>query len=97
MGGSNIEMVTKAGGRQFHGEGSYFMRREWLNANSFFNNRNGVIRPALRRHQFGGSFGGPLPFFNFGDGGGPLSLRSAHRRAAERGNRNETSCAWRPS
>src|SRR5205085_8978436 len=41
-------------------------------ANTFFNNKNGVARPALQRHQFGGSLGGPLPFFNFGENNGPM-------------------------
>ena len=36
-------------------------------ANTFFNNKSGVARSALRRHQFGGSLGGPLSFPNFGD------------------------------
>lgn len=70
--GGQIQLTTNSGTNEFHGSLREYWRHESFAANSFFNNRNGVIRPALRRHQFGGSLGGPLPFFNFGDGGGPL-------------------------
>src|SRR5437870_13889397 len=58
--GSNIEIVTKSGARDFHGEADYFMRREWLNANTFFNNRNGVDRPKSRYNTFTYNVGGPV-------------------------------------
>ncbi|MBI3679449.1 MAG: TonB-dependent receptor [Acidobacteria bacterium] len=60
MSGSNIEIVTKSGARAFHGEGEYFMRREWLNANTFFNNRNGVVRPKSRFNTITYNIGGPV-------------------------------------
>jgi carboxypeptidase family protein/TonB-dependent receptor-like protein len=60
MSGSNIEIVTKSGTRAFHGEGDYFMRREWLNANTFFNNRNGVPRPNSRYNTITYNVGGPV-------------------------------------
>ncbi len=60
MGGSNIEMVTKSGTREFHGTASYFMRREWMNANTFFNNRNGQPRPRSRYNTVSYNIGGPV-------------------------------------
>jgi hypothetical protein len=39
MSGSNVEIITKSGTKQFHGSGSYFNRNEDFNANNFFNNR----------------------------------------------------------
>ena len=35
-------------------------RTDKLNANSFANNARGLAKPELRRHDFGGNFGGPL-------------------------------------
>ncbi|MGH9657124.1 MAG: carboxypeptidase regulatory-like domain-containing protein, partial [Bryobacteraceae bacterium] len=40
--GANVQIVTRSGSREFHGLVSYFKRHENLNANSFFNNRNGL-------------------------------------------------------
>jgi hypothetical protein len=60
MGGSNVEIVTKSGTRDFHGTGSYFMRREWMNANTFFNNRNGQPKPRSRYNTISYNIGGPV-------------------------------------
>ncbi|MFL6466621.1 MAG: carboxypeptidase regulatory-like domain-containing protein, partial [Pyrinomonadaceae bacterium] len=67
--GGQIEIGTRPGTNDFHGSLREFYRGEKFAANTFFNNRNGVARPALQRHQFGGSLGGPLPFPHFGEGG----------------------------
>src|SRR3954451_4666702 len=53
-GGAVVQVVTKSGGREFHGGGYYYLRNEALNANDFFNNRNGVARPRYRYNVFGG-------------------------------------------
>ena len=60
MSGSNIEIVTKSGARDFHAQGEYFMRREWLNANDFFNNRNRLARPLSRFNTITYNIGGPI-------------------------------------
>jgi hypothetical protein len=60
MSGSNIEIVTKSGTREFHGSGEYFMRREALNANDFFNNRNGLPKPLARFNTITYNIGGPV-------------------------------------
>ena len=67
--GGQIELTTNSGTNQFHGNLREYYRTEKTAANTFFNNRNKVARPALRRHQFGGSIGGPLPFPRFGNAG----------------------------
>ena len=67
--GGQIQLATKSGSNEFHGSLREYYRTEKTAANTFFNNRSGVERPRLRRHQFGGNLGGPLPFFNFGEGG----------------------------
>lgn len=59
-GGAVVEVVTKSGGKEFHGGTYYYVRNEALNANDFFSNRNGVKRPRYRYNTFGGSLGGPI-------------------------------------
>ncbi len=66
--GANVDVVTRAGGNQFHGNAFYFLRNDKLNANDFFRNRAGQPRGVLRQNQFGFTLGGPLPILNFGEG-----------------------------
>jgi carboxypeptidase family protein len=58
--GGQVELVTKSGGNEFHGNVREYNRTAATAANSFFNNRAGLERPALTRNQFGGSIGGPI-------------------------------------
>jgi hypothetical protein len=58
--GGGVNFTTKSGTTQFHGTGHWDHRNEDLNANSFFNNRTGVVRPPYRFMIIGYSFGGPL-------------------------------------
>ena len=60
MAGSTINLVTKSGTNEIHGSLFEFLRNDALDANNFFNNRNGVKKPAYRRHQYGGGAGGPI-------------------------------------
>lgn len=59
-GGGIVSVVTKSGTNDYHGSAFDFLRNDKLNANSFFNNRNGLPRELLKRNQFGGTAGGPL-------------------------------------
>jgi hypothetical protein len=67
--GSVISIATRGGENKVHGSLFYFGRNDKLNAAEFFANSSGTGKDKLRRHDFGGSIGGPLPFFNFGEGG----------------------------
>lgn len=67
--GGQIQIVTKSGTNEFHGSLREYNRTAATAANTYFNNRSGLAKRALVRNQFGGSIGGPLPFFNFGEGG----------------------------
>jgi len=58
--GGNVDLVTKSGTNQFHGDLFEFLRNTDLNANDFFRNSAGQSRPVLRQNQFGGTFGGPV-------------------------------------
>ena len=57
----NVIVETKSGTAQLHGNAYYFGRNETLNANNFFANVTGVARGEFRRHQPGGTLGGPVP------------------------------------
>ena len=59
--GGNINVITKGGGGQYHGEALEFFRNQDLNANSWFFNKTETPRPLLKQNQFGGHFGGPVP------------------------------------
>jgi len=59
-GGPIVQVVTRGGTREFHGSAYEYIRNDALNANDFFNNRNGVRRPRYRYNTFGGSIGGPI-------------------------------------
>src|SRR6266850_3673562 len=87
-GGGQVNVVTKSGGDHFHGSIFEFHRSEKLNANDFLSNT--VSNPALGResngkakrapfkyNNFGGTIGGPVYFFKFGEGkpGGPIASK----------------------
>ncbi len=61
-GGANVIVETKSGTAQLHGNAYYFGRNEALNANNFFANATRVARGEFRRHQPGGTLGGPVPW-----------------------------------
>jgi hypothetical protein len=58
--GAQIELVTRSGTNQFHGNGFDYLRNTDLNANDFFSNQSGSTRPKFIQNIFGGSFGGPV-------------------------------------
>ena len=57
--GGVINLTTKSGSNVFHGSGFEFLRNEHLNARNFFASTN-PVKPAYRRNQYGGVFGGPI-------------------------------------
>src|ERR1041385_645239 len=76
--GGHVNVITKSGTNQFHGDVYEFWRNNILNANPYLTNRdkplgldaNGKSRRApFRYHDFGGTLGGPLVFPRFGEGG----------------------------
>jgi hypothetical protein len=58
--GGSINFVTKSGTSDFHGSGHWYHRNEDLNANTFFNNRSGIVRPIYRYMIAGYTIGGPI-------------------------------------
>ncbi len=58
--GADITLVTRSGTNNVHGSAYEYRRGTETAANDFFNNRNGVARPALLINLFGASVGGPI-------------------------------------
>jgi len=59
-GATVINLVTRSGTNDFHGSAYEFLRHYKLDANSWFNNQQGLPIPPLRRNNFGGTIGGPI-------------------------------------
>ena len=58
--GASVDVITKSGTNQLHGDLFEFVRNDLFNANDFFLNRNGQPRPILKQNQFGGTVGFPI-------------------------------------
>jgi hypothetical protein len=76
-GGGQINVVTRSGGRRFSGTLFEFIRNEAFNANDYFSNQLSPVgrdadgkakRRPFRYNNFGWTVGGPVYFFNFGEG-----------------------------
>ncbi len=55
-----IQMVTKSGTNDFHGDLFYMLRNEMLNANGLTNDLEDIPRAKYRVDEAGGSIGGPV-------------------------------------
>ena len=55
-----VSVVTKSGTNEYHGVLFEYLRNNDFNANSFFNNEQGLPINVLKRNQFGAEVGGPL-------------------------------------
>jgi hypothetical protein len=66
--GAQVSLVTRSGTNQYRGSVFDYLRNDKFDANNFFANANGLPRQPLRQNDFGGTFSGPLPFLNFGEG-----------------------------
>ena len=69
--GGQVELITRSGGNQIHGNAFDYLRNTALNANSFFNNASGVPVAKYIQNLFGASGSGPVKrnktffFFNY--------------------------------
>jgi hypothetical protein len=54
--GAVVNVVTKGGTNQFHGDVYEYFRNKVLNASGYFDS----VKPDLKQNQFGATFGGPL-------------------------------------
>jgi Carboxypeptidase regulatory-like domain len=82
-GGGQVNIVTRSGGKKFHGSAFEFIRNEAFNANNFLINAsanppfgrdsNGKAkRPPFRYNNWGWTLGGPVILPKFGEGGASL-------------------------
>jgi hypothetical protein len=58
--GANVNIVTKSGTNEFHGNAIWYWNGSALNANDFLNNAAGTPRPFDNANQWAGSIGGPV-------------------------------------
>ena len=72
--GAQINVVSKSGTNSFHGSAFEYVRNDAFDAKNALafdvpGTPTDESKKVLRRNQFGVTFGGPLPFLNFGEGG----------------------------
>jgi hypothetical protein len=60
QGAVQIQFVTRSGSNEYTGSGYYYLRHYKLNANTWFNNRDGVAKNEDVLYQPGGRIGGPI-------------------------------------
>jgi hypothetical protein len=60
LGGAQLNQITKSGANQFHGNAVYWWNGRIMNANSYFNNQQGIPRPFVNDNQWAASIGGPI-------------------------------------
>ena len=58
--GGQVELITRSGSNDFHGNAFDYLRNTDLNANDFFSNQSGSTRPKFIQNIAGGSFGGRI-------------------------------------
>ena len=68
QGAVQIRFVTRSGSNNYTGSGYYYLRHHSLDANSWFNNRDGVAKNEDILHQPGGRVGGPIVIPGLWDG-----------------------------
>lgn len=92
-GGGQVNVITRSGSSEFHGNFFEFIRNEAFNANDFNTNRTASLRNTLgvdpdtgkvrrrpfRYNNFGLTVGGPVYFPNFGEGTQGGAFRKSER------------------
>lgn len=58
--GAQVDLITRSGTNNYHGDAFDYLRNTALNANDFFNNQTNTPRPKFIQNIYGGSFGGPI-------------------------------------
>lgn len=89
--GGVVNVITRGGGRQFHGGGYEFFRNDKLNANSFLSNAAGRFCDDGKAPALGKSCGDPraprptLRYNNFGyNAGGPVWIPGIYSRGHDK-------------
>lgn len=58
--GPQMNIITKSGTNEYHGEVFEYLRNDALDAKDFFQNGTSLPNQPLRMNQFGANFGGPI-------------------------------------
>lgn len=58
--GANVNVATKSGGNQIHGDAWEFIRNDKFDAANFFDNFANQRKPPFRQNQYGVTIGGPV-------------------------------------
>jgi hypothetical protein len=58
--GSVVNVSTKSGTNELHGEAHWFVRNRAFDAPNFFNNKNNTEAPVYQDNRYGASAGGPV-------------------------------------
>src|SRR5438270_504874 len=84
--GAIVNIATRSGTNDFHGEMFEFLRNDALDARNFFDFcPPGVTtcknqgRPPFKRNQFGANIGGPINLPHFGEGGSPIGYHGKNK------------------
>ena len=75
--GAIVNIATRSGTNDYHGELFEFLRNEFFDARNFFER---TPQPApFKRNQFGFNIGGPLNLPSFGEGGSALGYKGQNK------------------
>jgi hypothetical protein len=84
--GAIVNIATRSGGNDYHGELFEYLRNDALDARNFFNfcppgfaTCKNQGKPPFKRNQFGGNIGGPINLPHFGEGGSPFSYHGKNK------------------
>src|SRR5882724_8444815 len=84
--GAIVNIATRSGGNDYHGEVFEFLRNDALDARNFFNfcppgldTCKSQGKPPFKRNQFGANLGGPINLPRFGEGGSPIGYHGKNK------------------
>src|SRR5256712_3032285 len=75
--GAIVNIATRSGTNEYHGEFFEYLRNEKLQARNFFDRT--LNPPPFKRNQFGFNIGGPINLPHFGEGGPALSYKGKNK------------------
>ena len=104
QGGAQVKMVTKSGTNTYHGSIYYYLRRDWMNSNTWYNLHSAVNKdtgaptgvPTLKQFQPGGSIGGPVRIPKLFDGRNKLFFFVNYEWLSAPGSNNSTRTIMSP-
>ncbi len=76
--GGQFNTITKSGTNEFHGNLFLYVGSQKFNAPSTDESSQG-FKNFFKEARYGGTLGGPMPFFNFGENDGPLFISGKNK------------------